>query len=70
MSAEEAKKPVTTVKEFKESQKNDTSWKKPAWIGDDGYEYRVNRVKQEDGTYKVINVRIGGEPIAPPKEGK
>lgn len=70
MSTDDAKKPVTTVKEFKENQKNDVSWKKPAWIGEDGFEYRLNRVKLEDGTYKIITVKIGSEPIAPPKEGK
>lgn len=66
MSTEDDKKPVT-VKEFTEAQKNDTSWKRDPWIGPDGYQYRANRVKMPDGTYKVIEVRIGSAPIAPPK---
>jgi len=70
MSADEVKKPVVTVQEFKESQKNDTSWKKPAVIGSDGFEYRTQRVLQKNGTYKVITVKVGKEPLAPPQEGK
>ena len=58
-----------TVKQFKKDQKEDTSWKKEPWIGKDGFEYRANRVQNEDGTYSVINVRIGTYPIKPPQEG-
>lgn len=63
----EEKKPVT-VKQALQNQKNDTSWKKEPWVGDDGFQYRTNRVKNPDGTYTTFNVRVGSKPIVEPKE--
>ncbi len=57
-----------TVEEFKASQKSDTSWKKKPWIDPkDGYEYRMNRVLNKDGSYTVFKVRIGKKPLMQPK---
>lgn len=68
MTTEEPKK---TVKEFKEEQTKDTSWKEEPWIDPkDGFEYRKNRIDNGDGTFSFVNVRIGKEPLVQPKEGK
>lgn len=55
-----------TVKEVLETQKKDISWKREPWVGDDGFIYRVNRVKNKDGTYTVFNVRVGDGPLVKP----
>lgn len=52
-----------SVKEFTAKQKDDRSWVKEPWIDqEDGYEYRQQRVKNDDGTYTVFTARIGKEP--------
>lgn len=63
---DEKKQP--TVKEVLTEQKNDKSWKREPWVGDDGYQYRRNRVKNADGTYTVFDVRIGDGPLVKPKK--
>lgn len=64
--AKEDKNP--TLDEVIEKQKNDTSWKKPAWVNQkDGYLYRRNRVKNANGTYTEFDVRVGKKPIIEPK---
>lgn len=57
-----------TVKQVLEDQKNDTSWKREPWVGDDGFQYRKNRVKNKDGTYTVFNVKVGEAPLIKPKK--
>lgn len=64
---EETKQPSTskaplTVKELIAKEKADQSWKREPWVGEDGYEYRRQRVQNDDGTFKVFDVRVG---IAP-----
>ena len=60
--AEKSKVP-RTVESFKAEQAADKSWKKEPWIGEDGFEYRAQRVKNSDGTHTVFNVRVGANPI-------
>ncbi len=66
--ANEAKNP--TVKEVQAKQKSDESWKREPWIGDDGFEYRVQRVQNKDGSFTVLKVRVGRKPRIDPKELK
>lgn len=55
-----------TKKKLIEQQRKDTSWKREPWIGDDGFEYRRQRVQNSDGTFKVFDVRVGQKPIIEP----
>lgn len=67
-SKSDRKKDLPTVEEVLESQKNDNSWKVKPWVGEDGYEYRKNRVKNKDGTYTIFEVRIGKKPLVEPQQ--
>lgn len=57
---------VMTVAELAEKNRKDQSWKKEPWIGEDGFEYRRQRVDNGDGTFKSIDVRIGRKPKIEP----
>ena len=63
-------KKQTTVKQALQDQANDKTWHKEPWVGDDGFQYRMNRVKNPDGTYTTFPVRVGLSPIVPPKKEK
>lgn len=66
--ANTSNKTPVTVKELIAKEKADQSWKREPWVGEDGYEYRRQRVQKEDGTFQVFDVRVG---IAPKfKQGR
>ena len=57
---------VMTVAELAAKNRKDQSWRKESWIGEDGFEYRRQRVDNGDGTFKSIDVRIGRKPKIEP----
>lgn len=63
----EDKKPTVTVKQAQEEMKNDKSWKKEPWIGEDGFQYRRNRVLNADGSYTEFDVKVGKKPFVKKK---
>lgn len=66
--SDEKKPEQPTVKDVLKKQKEDVSWKCEPWVGPDGYQYRKNRVRLKNGTYKVITVKVGSVPIVEPEK--
>ena len=67
--ADEARQdaPSRPLKQVQQEQAADTSWKKDPEVGEDGHIYRINRVKNRDGSFTVFRVKVGKAPQFPPK---